>query len=146
VKVRRCLLDLNVVLDVVLDRPEAPAAAQVWRALETGVARGFVAAHAVTTLFYVVARARGRVFAREALEIFLGAFQIAPVDGRVLKQALSMAWPDFEDAVTASVAAAARCDLLVTRDPGGFKGSPVRVLDPRSAAALLRADESPTDA
>jgi predicted nucleic acid-binding protein len=146
VKVRRCLLDLNVVLDVVLDRPEAPAAAQVWRALETGVARGFVAAHAVTTLFYVVARARGRVFAREALEIFLGAFQIAPVDGRVLKQALSMAWPDFEDAVTASAAAAARCDLLVTRDPGGFKGSPVRVLDPRSAAALLRADESPTDA
>lgn len=35
---------------------------------------------------------------------------------------------------------AARCDLLVTRDPGGFKGSRVRVLDPRSAAALLRAE------
>jgi hypothetical protein len=112
----------------------------VWRALETGAGEGFVAGHAVTTLYCVVARARGKVFSRGALERFLGVFQVAPVDGRVMRQALAMAWADFEDAVTVAAAEAARCDALVTRDPAGFKGSPVRVLDPRAAVAWLRAE------
>ncbi|MBK5292527.1 MAG: PIN domain-containing protein [Acidobacteriia bacterium] len=52
---RRVLFDINVILDVLLDRksyPEASAAA--WAAIETGISDGLLAAHAVTTIHYLV--------------------------------------------------------------------------------------------
>jgi predicted nucleic acid-binding protein len=133
--VKRLLLDLNVLLDVVLERAEAPVAARVWAALEKGQGRGFIPAHGLTTIFYIVARARGRDYARRATEGLLRVFAVAPVDEGVLRTALALDWPDFEDAVCAAAAEANDCDAIVSRDPGGFAGSPVEVLDP--AAALL---------
>ena len=37
---KRLLLDLNIVLDVVLDRAESASAARLWAALERGKGRG----------------------------------------------------------------------------------------------------------
>ena len=51
---KRLLLDVNVVLDVLLDRtPYAEASAAVWAAVEQGEAEGYLSAHAVTTLRYL---------------------------------------------------------------------------------------------
>ena len=51
--------------------------------------------------------------------------------------ALQLSFPDFEDAVTAAAARLAGCDYIVTRDPKGFRGSPVRCLTPEAVAPLL---------
>jgi hypothetical protein len=51
---------------------------------------------------------------------------------------------DFEDAVCVAAAEAADCELVVTRDPQGFAGSPVRVVDPTTALALLSAGRTKT--
>ena len=55
---RRLLIDVNVVLDVLLDRrPFAESSSAVWAAVEHGEAEGLLAAHAVTNLLlgvYVV--------------------------------------------------------------------------------------------
>jgi hypothetical protein len=64
--------------------------------------------------------------------------QIAPVDGPILRRALALGGPDFEDAVCAAAAEGAGCDAIISRDAKGFVKSPVRVLDPRAALALLR--------
>ena len=61
---------------------------------------------------------------------------VAAVDGAILRRALALGWPDFEDAVCAAAAEAASCDLLVTRDADGFKDSPVPVAGPRDGAVL----------
>lgn len=51
---RRVLIDLDVVLDVLLDRaPHAEASAALWAAVEAGEADGLLAAHCVTTLHYL---------------------------------------------------------------------------------------------
>ncbi len=68
----------------------------------------------------------------------LRVFQVAAVDGAVLQDALLLAWPDFEDSVTAAAARLAGCDAIVTRDPRGFRHSGIRVLTPESAAILLQ--------
>ena len=44
---------------------------------------------------------------------------------------------DFEDSVTAA-ATAAGCDLIVTRDPKGFRASPVPVFTPEAAIPVMR--------
>src|SRR6476660_37945 len=101
----RVLLDVKLVLDVLLDRaPHAEPASAVWSAVETGRAQGFLSAHAITTLHYLNSRAVGARTARASTAELLSVFEIATVDEAVVRSALSLKWPDFEDAVTAAAA------------------------------------------
>jgi predicted nucleic acid-binding protein len=140
--VTRILLDVNLVLDVLLDRkPHAAAASDVWAAVETGRAEGFLSADAITTVHYLNAKAVGWKTAIETTDALLSVFEVAPVDESVTRSALALGWPDFEDAVTASAAQRARCAAIVTRNPRDFRGSPVRVLTPVEAAAWLGVED-----
>lgn len=134
----RLLLDVNVVLDVLLDRkPFADASSAVWEAVERGDADGVLSAHAVTTLHYLNTRAVGVRLATETTEALLAVFDVAPVDEAVLRSALALKWADFEDAVTAAGARRAKCDAIVTRNPRDFKRAPVRVLTPAETLAWI---------
>lgn len=142
---RRVLFDINIVLDVVLDRsPHAAPAALLWAAAERNQIEAFLPAHGITTVFYLVARQHDQRFARRVLDDLLLVPGIAPVDGPILRRALALGWSDFEDAVCAAAAEGVGCDAIISRDPRGFPKSPVRVLEPRAALALLR--EGPTRA
>ena len=137
---QRVLLDLNVVLDVLLDRaPFAEPSAALWASIECGEADGFIAAHAVTTLHYLAARGRNRAHADRCVTDVLSVFEVAPVDGAVLVAATALSWPDFEDAVVAAAAHAAGCTMIATRDPRGFKGAPCLAVAPVQALAMIRA-------
>ncbi|MDP1569269.1 MAG: PIN domain-containing protein [Vicinamibacterales bacterium] len=134
------LVDLNVILDVLLDRePHVAESARLWAAIERGEARGLVSAHAVTTLHYLLSKSQDREVAHSGCAALLTVFEPAAVDAAVLREALAMGWADFEDAVTAAAARAAACDALVTRDAAGFTGATLPVLAPAEAVALLRA-------
>ena len=135
---KRILFDTNVVLDVLLDRqPYVEASAAVWAAVETGTSEGMLAAHAVTTIHYLVQKAMGPVKARRIVSSILRVFGVATVDGVAVQEALQLPLSDFEDAVTAAAARRAGCEYIVTRDPQGFRGSPVLSLTPEAAAPLL---------
>lgn len=136
---RRILIDLNVVLDVLLDRaPHADAAAAVWGMVERGEVEALIPAHCVTTLHYLVTRSRGREFGDRCVADVLSVFDVAPVDAAVLADAVALRWADFEDAVCAASAKAAGCHLITTRDPRGFPGSPCPPLTPAETLAALR--------
>jgi predicted nucleic acid-binding protein len=135
---RRILFDTNVVLDVLLNRPpHVEASAAAWSAVETGIAEGMLAAHAVTSVHYLVRNKKGNASARRALSSLLRVFQVAGVDGPVIQEALQLPFSDFEDAVTAASARSAGCAYIVTRDPKGFRESPVRALTPEAVIPLL---------
>jgi predicted nucleic acid-binding protein len=135
---KRVLFDTNVVLDVLLDRqPYAEASAAAWAAVETGVTEGMLAAHAVTTLHYLIRKERGAIKAKRILSGILRVFGVAAVDSAVIQEALQLPFADFEDAVTAAAARLAGCACIVTRDPKGFRGSPVRSLTPEAVIPLL---------
>ncbi len=136
---RRVLFDINVVLDFVLDRsPHAGPAALLWAAAERHEIEAFLPAHGITTIFHLVARHHDQRFARRVMDDLLLVPEIAPIDGPILRRALALGWADFEDAVCAAAAEGAGCDSIISRDAKGFVKSPVRVLDPRAALALLR--------
>jgi hypothetical protein len=132
------LLDLNIVLDVVQERrPFYEESACILDAVARQQVAGSLAAHSLTTLFYVVARARGRETAVAALTSLLGSFAVAAVDDAVIRQALSWGWADFEDAVQMAAATAAGADYLVTRNKRDFPLEPIPVLQPAAFLALL---------
>jgi predicted nucleic acid-binding protein len=135
---KRILFDTNVVLDVLLDRkPHATASAAAWERVETGVVEGLLAAHAVTTIHYLVRKEKGAAKARRIVSAVLKVFGIAAVDSAVVQEALQSSLADFEDAVTAAAARSAGCEYIVTRDPKGFRGFPVRSLTPEAVTPLL---------
>lgn len=134
----RVLLDINVVLDVLLERrSHVEASAAVWRMIETGRSEGLLSAHAFTTIYYLVRQEAGTGQAKRMTAALLKVFTVAPVNDSVLREALELPLTDFEDSVTCAAARLAGCDYIVTRDPKGFRGSPVQCLPPEAIVPIL---------
>src|SRR5262249_32556816 len=108
--------------------------------VETGAAEGLLAAHAVTTIHYLIRKEMGTPKARRNMSAILRVFHVAAVDSLVLQEALELPCSGFEDAVTAAAARIAGCDSILSRDRGGFPGSSVRCLTPEAILPLLTAD------
>jgi len=137
----KLFLDTNVILDVLADRrPYADDASAVLSLMEKGEAQGFVAAHAVTTIFYLLHKELGPKRARKALVDLLKLVRVVPVDHDRLLQALAMDWNDPEDAVQAACAAKTEADFLITRNQDDFKAADVPVRSPAEFLALHRSE------
>ena len=137
----RLLLDTNILLDVILGRkPHAEAAEALWAMIEEHNAEGRLAAHAVTTFYHLLRRQRDQARAKQAVHSLMQVFKVAAVDAPVIHEALQMHGSDFEDCVTAAAAHRSGCAFIVTRDPRGFKSSPVEAVTPEAAIAILRAN------
>jgi predicted nucleic acid-binding protein len=75
------LFDLNVVLDVLLDRePFATQAAILLSKVESGQLTGFLSAGSVTTLYYLIRKAAGGRAAIRDIRRLLRLFEIAPIN------------------------------------------------------------------
>jgi predicted nucleic acid-binding protein len=141
---RRVLLDVNVILDVLQRRqPFYDDSAAVLAAAETDRLTGLVAAHSVTTLFYLLARYGSQAAARVHTLDLLSILTVAPVDGHVLEQALTLPYRDLEDAVQMAAARQAGADYLVTRDRTSYAAGPLPALAPAELLALLPDRDSP---
>ena len=132
------LLDLNVILDVLQRRePFYEMSARVLAAAETGLVEGWIAAHSLTTLFYLFARYHSAEQARVALTDLLTFLSVAAVDQRVIEQALSLPYPDFEDAVQMMAAVRSGVQYVVTRNVRDYKAGPLQALQPVELLALV---------
>jgi len=129
------LLDTNVVLDVILAR--SPWDAEAVLLLDTiarGRASGWIASHALTTVYYIVEREKGRSAAVTAVGDLLQLVGVVPLDTADFQRALAMGLGDYEDAVQAAACLRIGADFLVTRNARDFKGAPV---EPRSAGEVI---------
>jgi predicted nucleic acid-binding protein len=134
----RVLVDLNVIVDVLQNRqPFYEDSARVIDAVARGEVMGWLAAHSVTTLFYVISRTRNRETAVQAVTSLLESFTVAKVDDAVIRDALSMGWKDFEDAVQMASAGAEGVDYLITRNVKDFQSGSVPVIQLAAFLALL---------
>jgi predicted nucleic acid-binding protein len=130
------LVDTNVWLDIFLARqPFAPASGKAVSLLDDPDHGLFVGATTVTTIFYLVERAKGRKMARRKIRALLDRCRVAPVDGDVLRSALEDEFDDYEDAVLHSSAHAAHLDAIVTRNPSDFAEASLRVYTPTEFVA-----------
>ncbi|MBL7645510.1 MAG: PIN domain-containing protein [Candidatus Hydrogenedentes bacterium] len=127
----KVLYDANIVLDV-FQRRELfyEASALALNAAIEGSVTGYFPAHAVPTISYVLRKHTDQTTAANAVSWLLGAFEIAPCNIVVLKQAAVAEFKDFEDAVVAYSASECQCDAIVTRNSLDFRNSPVPTLSP----------------
>jgi predicted nucleic acid-binding protein len=134
----KVLIDLNVILDVLQRRePFYDMSARVLAAAERGLVEGWVAAHSLTTLFYLLTRYRSTERARVALTDLLTFLSVAAVDHEVIEQALNLPYPDFEDAVQMMAAVRSGVQYLVTRNVRDYGLGPLPALQPAELLALV---------
>jgi predicted nucleic acid-binding protein len=132
------LIDLNILLDVLQKRePFFEASAAVLAAVETGKVNGYVAAHSITTLFYLIQKSNTGAEARATVTNILQFMKIIPVDQNTIEQALNLDFRDFEDAVQMISAVQNRMDCLVTRNIKDYQPALLPVMQPVDFIATL---------
>lgn len=123
--------DINIILDVLQKRiPFYETSASLLAAGETGQIQGYLAAHSITTLFYLIKKGKSTAEARAAITDLLQFLQVAPVNHRTIEQALNLDYHDFEDAVQMISAVHCGADFLVTRNVKNYKPALLPVLLP----------------
>ncbi len=125
------LIDLNIILDVLQKRePFYEASVRLLGAVEGGLLEGYLAAHSITTLFYLIQKDRSSADARAAITNLLQILKIAPVTQSTIDQALNLDYRDFEDAVQMISAVQCKADYLITRNISDYKPALLPVLQP----------------
>jgi len=136
--IKRALVDINVLLDVLAKRePFHTNAAEIWSAVETRRIRGLVSADSMSTIYYLLRRASNHRTALRALRLIRDVFEIVPLDGQLINQAIDSSVRDFEDAIQYVSALSSKADCIVTRDLAHFKGVEIPVLAPDAFLASL---------
>jgi predicted nucleic acid-binding protein len=96
----RVLLDTDVVLDLLLDRPGfVEDAAAILEANEQGRVEAYISAITPVNVFYIARKLKGTETAWQAVAELLAAFRICPIDQASLQLAMSLPMTDYEDAV-----------------------------------------------
>lgn len=135
----RVLLDVNIVLDILLKRlPWYIEAELIMQESRNGGLKTIAASHSITTIYYIARRLVGIDKAKICVYSCLEALEIQSVDKDILEIAYHMNGSDFEDCVQIAAALRSGVDAIVTRDPAGFKTSPVPIVSPIELSDILR--------
>lgn len=138
----KLLLDTNIVLDVLMDRvPFADCGVELFSKVEDGTITGYLSGTTVTTVFYLAAKTLGTPRARQETGKLLELFDVAPVNGRILKAALAHGFDDFEDAVIHEAACHVGADAIVTRNQRDFSKSSLPVYSSEEMAKMLASQQ-----
>lgn len=134
----RALVDTNVFLDVLLARENlADESQRVLDWFDANPGDGWIAWHSLANLYYVGVKTVGRTAALAAIDEILRVFEVSPVGSSEARRARNLGMTDFEDALQASAATAARVDYIVTRNTRDFRRSPIKAISPRAFLAAV---------
>ena len=136
----RLLIDINVLLDVALQRPGAPQSARLL-ALCGRQHEGWLAWHSIATLAYLIERQKSAISGRELIRGILVWADVAKTGRPDALAALELSMRDFEDALQVAAAMACGAQFIITRNERDFKTSPVPALNPE---AFLRKYPEPS--
>ena len=136
------LLDTNVILDVLLDRPPwSTDAAALWQAKLDGRFVACVTATSLTDIFYITRRYAGLEKAWQAVHTSLDQLSVIPVGIDELRLATTLNGNDFEDNLQIACAINRQLDLIVTRYLAGFPRNSIPILTPQQMLLQLTEDK-----
>lgn len=132
------LIDANIILDILLDRPEfVRESALVWKLCETEQAKGYVSALTFANLVCIMRKQLDPEKIEEVLRKLSLIFTFADLTASDLSKAASLHWPDFEDAVQSVTAERLHADYIITRNVRDFLRSSVMAFTPSELLARL---------
>ena len=139
------LIDTNIILDHLIPRaPYMDIASTIFQYCFQGKCDGYVAAHSITNIFYILRR---QFSADERKRILLGLcdfIEIAGIQKGQLIDALNdEAFDDLEDCLQTECAKAVNADYIITRNIADFTGSSIPALLPEDFLKKMDSNGEP---
>ena len=118
----RCMIDTNIILDVLMERePFYEASKTVLSFCEENKVQGFISASTATDIFYIIRKALGSTDdAYDALGHILNIVKVLTVTNEDVNAAFLQKAKDFEDCLLATCARSNKCDAVITRNKKDF--------------------------
>lgn len=124
-------LDTNVVVDFCAERePFYEKAATIFEMAHQEKITLAVSSLTMVNMAYVLRKAMPRELVMQKIEMLIKKCLVSSVDKKVVLSAVMSCAADFEDAVQHFSALQAGVDLIITRDPKGFKDFELPVMSP----------------
>ena len=138
----KLMIDTNVVLDVLLERPEFYEKSKaVLDLCESKKMLGFVSASSITDIFYLVRRAlRSTEETYKVIEALLNIVGVLSVTEADVQRAFLRHAKDFEDCLLAESAKSNNCVGIVTRDSRDFLDFEITLYTPEEIILKLEMD------
>lgn len=106
--------------------------------MRRGEITGYLAAHSIPNLFYILRKQYSQKERRSLIRNLCDVFRIADLNAeKIISAVENEGFPDFEDCLQEECAAAALADYIVTRNPDDYKMSRVKVIEPGRFVELL---------
>ncbi|HET9174031.1 MAG TPA: PIN domain-containing protein [Candidatus Saccharimonadales bacterium] len=121
---KNILVDLNIILDVLLERPGYKASQAILEIQSPFDYTLFISAHAVTTFAYLLENAK--VPKKEIIRYvnwLLQTFSVVATNDGILENALKSHITDYEDAVVEQAALDCGASIIITRNVNDFRQS-----------------------
>lgn len=135
---KNILIDLNVILDLLLDRKGSDASRSVLELNEHESHHLYISAHVVTTFAYLLEEAKVPISQiRYHINWLVSILTVVPVDDTLLKNALKSRITDYEDAVIEQAAIICGATTIITRNVKDFKASAVPAFMPEEYISEL---------
>ena len=132
------LIDANIILDVLINRPEfVKDSALIWKLCETERAKGYVSALTFANLIYIIRKQLDSEKIKEIYQKLSLIFEFADFSVSDLTHATELNWKDFEDAVQSVTAERIHADYIITRNVRDFKQSKVMAFTPSELLARI---------
>ncbi len=136
----KVLIDTNVVMDALEGAGEFFDASN--KAIEIcarKLATGYLAAHSITNLFYLLRKRFSNDECRDILLDLFNIFQVEQIDSHKLRTALeNREFKDFEDCLQMECAKSTYAELIVTRDKRFMADSSVRCITPMEFCGMFQ--------
>ena len=132
------LIDANIILDVLLNRPDfVKDSAMIWKLCETEQMKGYVSTLTFANLVYIMRKQLDPEKIEDVFHKLNLIFEFADFSVSDLTHAADLNWNDFEDAVQSVTAERIHADYIITRNVRDFSKSRVMAFTPSELLARL---------
>ena len=128
----RVLIDTDIVLDFLFDRePFSESASKILSLCESKEVIGFVTPVIISNVYYLLRKTAKHEKVIEKLTLLISLLEVLIIDKKVIIEALSSDFKDFEDALqNYSAEQNNEIDVIITRNIKDYKNSRLSIMSP----------------
>ena len=136
----KVLVDTNVVLDVLLQRPSFyQDSFVIFQIADQGRINGCLSAASMTDIFYLLRKARhNSAEVYPIMDELVDLFTVVSVSETTIASAIALRWKDFEDAVQFMAAKENGISHIITRNEKDYESSDIPCMNPTNFIAYLK--------
>jgi len=136
----RVLIDSNIILDCIAKRePHAISARLIFKMCACNEIEGFISAHTVSNLFYILRKDLSVAKRKEILLKLCQVFTVLGIDDIKLISSLENEnFNDLEDCLQDECANDFNADYLITRNVSDFKNGKVKTIEPNEFLSMVK--------